>query len=157
MEFTTISDITEVEFKNAIELMVDKNFSYQFLPGEMVQTYQCSPLKISVAQRNGYIKVVTGLENGWPFLGHVIEKKQLTAMAIRYFEGSLVEFRYWKTGALIRMQHALKDTKWVWYGKGELQSWEDENRYRERIIKDRLTARMLESYLNSCGYSEIVT
>jgi hypothetical protein len=55
------------------------------------------------------------------------------------------------------MQHALKDTKWVWYGLGELQPWETPSCYRERLVKNRLTAKMLKLYLQSCGYSEVVT
>jgi hypothetical protein len=157
MEFTAISDIKETEFKNVIKLMVGNDIDYQFLTGEIEQSYHCKPLRISVIPRNGYLKVVTGLENGWPFLQHVIAKNKLTAMTIRYLEGNLAEFKYWRDGSLLRMQHALKDTKWVWYGQGELQPWENPSCYRERLVKNRLTAKMLELYLQSCGYSEVVT
>ena len=157
MEFTVISDIKESDLKKIIISMAGEDFDCQFLRGEIEQTYHCRQLKIAITPRNGYVKVVTGLENGWPFLQHVIEKNRLTAMAIRYFRGSLAEFKNWEKGCLLRMQHALRDTKWLWYGKGNIQPWEESSKYSERIVKNRLTAEMLESYLENCGYSEVVT
>jgi len=143
-----------MDFKALIMSMVGDDFELEFTGDDIVQTYKGKPFTVSVKPRNGYIKVSTSLENGWPFLQHVIEKNKLTAMSIRYFENEVSEFSYWVDGQLVRMQHALKDSKWVWYGKGELQEWEDQSQCSNRVIKDRLTAKMLWSYLEKCGYTE---
>ena len=157
MDFTVIKNISADRFKATIDEMVSSDFKYEYTTGDIEQTFHCSPLALSLNPRDDYIKVVTGLEGGWPFLEHVIKTNKFTAMRIRYFKNSLAAFYYWEAGNLIRMQHALRDSRWVWYGKGEIQSWEDVSRYEERIIKNRLTSSMLESYLRSCGYSESVT
>ncbi len=157
MEFTVINNVEEKEFKRVIKYMVGEKFEHKFTFGKIKQSYDCSPLLISLNSRPGYIKVYTGLENGWPFLEYVIEKNKYTAMSIRYHENEIAEFKYWANGILIRMQHALKGTMWVWYGEGEIQTWEEPSKYDDAIIKNRLTCKMLESYLKKCGYEENFT
>jgi hypothetical protein len=77
-------------------------------------------------------------------------------MKIRYFENSLSEFTRWEKGKSIRILHALKDARWVWFSKGEVQKWEEPSNYKKKIIKTRLTKTMLSDYLAKCGYDEII-
>lgn len=156
MEFKVINNINEMDFKRILKSMVGSDFKLEFTDNDIKQSYSGEPFIISVQPKNGYIKVFTSLENGWPFLQHLIEANKFTAMSIRYFENSLAEFHYWVNGELIRMQHALKDSNWVWFGKGEYQEWEETSKYSSRMIKKRLTREMLENYLKKCGCNESV-
>jgi hypothetical protein len=156
MEFTVITGVSEHLFKDTIDKMVGDDFEYQFVKGDVEQSYNCCPLKISITNKEKYIKVITCLENGWPFLEHVIETNKFTAMKIRYFENSLSEFTRWEKGKSIRILHALKDARWVWFSKGEVQKWEEPSNYKKKIIKTRLTKTMLSDYLAKCGYDEII-
>jgi hypothetical protein len=156
MEFVAIDNVTEKQIKKIISDSVGNTFPYQFVTGEIEQSYTGRPFLISITPKDKYIKIITSLENGWPFLGSVIEANEFTAMKIRYFEDSLSAFYRWEKGVCVRILYALKDDKWVWYSKGEVQKWEKPSNYEKRIIKKRLTKDMLISYLSACGYNEIV-
>ena len=43
------------------------------------------------------------------------------------------------------------DTKWVFISEGEVQPFEEPERYTERRIRDRLTSDMLERYCQAMG------
>lgn len=122
MELIVVDDVSEKQLKKIISDSVGDKFQYQFATGEIEQSYTGKPFLISITPKDTYIKIMTSLENGWPFLGRVIERNEYNAMRIRYFEGSLSEFCRWEKGVRVRLLYALKDNKWVWYSEGEVQN-----------------------------------
>ncbi|MBK9584423.1 MAG: hypothetical protein KA099_02940 [Alphaproteobacteria bacterium] len=156
MELIVVDDVSEKQLKKFISDSVGDKFQYQFATGEIEQSYTGKPFLISITPKDTYIKIMTSLENGWPFLGSVIEANEYTAMKIRYFEDSLSAFYRWEKGVCVRILYALKDDNWVWYSKGEVQKWEKPSNYKNRLIRNRLTKEMLMNYLTACGYNEII-
>lgn len=132
-------------------------FFVDFATGKINQSYSGKPFTISIDSKDGYVRLMTSLENGWPFLDNVIKRNGLEAMNIRYSENEISEFKLWKGGKLVRVVHAIKDEKWSWFEDGKIQDWENSEYYSSRAIKSRLTAKILDEYLNKCGYKEYVT
>ena len=50
-----------------------------------------------------------------------------------------------------RVVYLMKDTKWIFYEKGERLAWEQSDMYAKRRIRDRLNEPMLLDYLLQVG------
>ncbi len=58
---------------------------------------------------------------------------------------------YSKSRDTFRIVSAHKESRWEWTDYGELFSWEEVEKYKEKKIKDRLTPEMLERYCKHLG------
>jgi hypothetical protein len=120
------------------------------------QEYSPAVVRLQIKQRTNYVKIVTSVEAGWPFLGVVIERCGWTAAAVRYSRDSVVELQIWTDGREIRHLRALLDEHWTWYAKGPALPFEERELYRRRRIRDRLSGTLVERYLTALGFHERV-
>ncbi|ECI6404083.1 hypothetical protein EQG89_05720 [Salmonella enterica subsp. enterica] len=71
--------------------------------------------------------------------------KRLGGVILEIYSGTKIE-----PPNTLRSISAINEGKeWVFHANGEVQNFEDIQQYKNKIIKNRFTAAMLESYLNS--------
>jgi len=157
MQFTVIRNIEKERFKNVVKRMIGERKVIEFFDGDIEQQqYNCEILKVSVMQKVGYLIVKTNLENGWPYLESVIESNNFHAISIRFEKDRISEFGVWESGKRVRFVQAIKDSRWVWFEKGEIKAWEAPEFYKEKIIKNRLPSSLLTRYLHENEYAESI-
>ena len=60
-------------------------------------------------------------------------------------------FSCWKHGKEVRTVYAMKESRWVFYEKGEIQWFENPEFYGHKVIKKRLNKEILAIYCDRLG------
>lgn len=109
---------------------------------------------VAVPDRTAFMGHVS---DGWYTLTNVLARQMKVEVlsfratppnAERYVCG----FRYWVRGDEVRSVHALDDSPWSFFQRGDVLSVENPEMYRKRRIKDRVTAAYLAKLADSLGW-----
>ena len=115
------------------------------------QEYNPREILVFLASLSDGCFVWTSLENGWPFLDHLVEINGLSAISVRYEFDRISELVLWQKGQRLRVLQALNDDPWVWYAEGDPLPFEDVSHYSRRRIRDRLPEALVDEYLEKLG------
>ena len=106
------------------------------------------------SQSPKYVCMISSVSDGWITLFNVLSSKIKKSCFHFEIDGtaSPMNMMIFSHGEIERVIYSLKDTRWIFYEKGDVLPFENKNYYQKRKISARLNKSILIEYCKHLGF-----